>query len=238
LKRYDHFLAPCDLLPQAIPSLIHCLTAAKLGQVDQATASNISADLGCNRPIPVRPNSFFDTSMQCSFPGHEVYEAILPISSTLQTLENNIEFANKYITPISINNNYVHVARAEESLQRLENSYQALMYLRQNFIDACQKYYLNDTVAEWLEVYITPHLNNLYEYLKATKSVMKGKLTVHALAFYLQNNLKNFLNFKNGSGTHVHCQLRRSIFLNAWIKKLPTYFRYAEIHLNSTFFIY
>ncbi len=174
--RYDHFLAPCDLLPQAVPSLIYCLTAATIGEVNQTEAKKIEQDLGCNRPIAMNPKNMFDTSVICTFPGHEVYEAIIPMDSLIQTLASNIEFANKYITAVSINQNYAHVARAEESLHKLENSYAQLVYFQNKFIKACEKYYMSDTVAEWLDVYITPHLNNLYEYLKATKRVMKGRI--------------------------------------------------------------
>lgn len=51
-SRYDHFLALCDLLPQAIPSLIYNLETMRLGRLDEEKKRNISEQLGCNSYIP------------------------------------------------------------------------------------------------------------------------------------------------------------------------------------------
>lgn len=48
-SRYDHFLALCDLLPQAIPQLASSLQALKLGrELDTNAFAQIETKLGCN----------------------------------------------------------------------------------------------------------------------------------------------------------------------------------------------
>ncbi len=51
-KRYDHFLALCDLLPEAIPSLIFNLQTIQLGRISPEKKFEISQKLGCIGEIP------------------------------------------------------------------------------------------------------------------------------------------------------------------------------------------
>ena len=70
--RYDHFMALCDLLPQAIPSLIYNLQTMQYGRISTERKFEISNRLGCLMDIPWRPDDINNVTMKCSFPGHEV----------------------------------------------------------------------------------------------------------------------------------------------------------------------
>lgn len=50
--RYDHFLALCDLLPEAVPSLIYNLQTMIYGRITPERKYEIGKRLGCNVDIP------------------------------------------------------------------------------------------------------------------------------------------------------------------------------------------
>ena len=126
MVRYDHFLALCDLLP---PSLIYNLQTVILGKISNLKRVEISNKLGCSSPIPWTPEEIYDGYITCNFTGHEIYEAVLPINNIIRNLKSNLEFADKYMTPLNLDYNYIHRARAVECLERLISDYYALKSL-------------------------------------------------------------------------------------------------------------
>ena len=172
-SRYDHFLQLCDLLPEAIPSLIFNLQTVQLGKITMQMRMNISRQLGCHQTLPWTPDDISNSFIQCTFPGHEVYEAILPMKIIFENLAENLEFARNYMSPISIKHNYAHKSRAKEVINKLKFTYNEMVKFKNNFIRACKNIYWEDTTNEWLEVYFMPEFSALYEYIKAIESVMK-----------------------------------------------------------------
>ncbi len=171
-SRYDHFLALCDLLPQSMPSLIYNLQTVILGRISNLKRIEISNKLGCSSPIPWTPEEIYDGYITCNFTGHEIYEAVLPINNIIRNLKSNLEFADKYMTPLNLDYNYIHRARAVECLERLISDYYALNKLRKKFIQVSQSIYWNDTIVEWLAVYVVPHLDPLYFKIKKIKKLL------------------------------------------------------------------
>lgn len=170
-SRYDHFLQICDLLPQAIPSLIVNLQALQYGEVTMQMRMNISRQLGCRQTIPWTPEAALKSFIKCTFPGHEIYEIIVEMQILFDELAKSMEFARKYMSPISIQYNYAHKARAKETIEKLETAYDEMNLFKKRFIDACQTIYLEDTINEWLAVYFMPEFEKLYEYIVAIKKV-------------------------------------------------------------------
>lgn len=171
-SRYDHFLQPCDLLPQAIPSLIYNLKTVQLGSISNEQRVSISHELGCQNQIPWTREEVSGNYMSCTFPGHEVYEAILPINHVLRAAKENVDYARKYVSIISISYNYVHKARAHEVLPRLQSSYESLNQFKKRFIESGKKYYWDDTIYEWLEVYFIQSLYELHDYIVNIKRIL------------------------------------------------------------------
>ena len=160
-------------MPQSIPSLVFNLQALVHGRLNPEKRVKISNQLGCSNSLPWTPEEIYDNNIVCEFPGHEVYEAILTIKNLIKNLEPNLEFAKKYMTPLNLNYNYVHKARAYEVLEKLNYDYVALNRFKNRFIEAAQIVYRNDTIVEWLTVYLIPHLDPLYDLILKTKEIMK-----------------------------------------------------------------
>jgi hexosaminidase len=170
-SRYDHFLALCELLPEAIPSLIFNLRLMQYGELTTKHRELITNELGCNTQLPWQPSDIqyghqFRNNLHCSFPGHEVYETVISLKPIVENLKEKMKFANKYMTPLHLNFHYLHKSRSMEVIEKLSNNYNDLLVYKNRFEMAASKVYMNDTINEWLMDYlIIPHLEPLYRLL-------------------------------------------------------------------------
>ena len=170
-SRYDHFLTLCDLLPQAVPSIVFNLQTVKHGSLNQQQVNDISNSLGCSFPIPWSIEEMkYSRQIQCNFTGNEMYKVVLALEALIPAVNENIVFAKKYMSPMNMQYNYIHKARADEALPRLKSAYYSLNQLKNDFLSFGQKYYDNDTLNEWLLVYLVPHLDPVYEMISSIKS--------------------------------------------------------------------
>lgn len=167
--RYDHMLQLCDLLPEAVPSLIYNLQTMQLGEITNDRRSEIGQLLGCSGNVPWTPDKIYFGSIQCSFPGHEVYEAILPINGVIKRAQEAMQFAQLYMTPIHLNYNYLHKQRAHECLGKLTGEYYELRQFMDRFKESARTMYSEDTINEWLMVYLTPHLDPVFDMITSIK---------------------------------------------------------------------
>jgi hexosaminidase len=161
-SRYDHFLALCDLLPEATPSLVFNLRVMQTGPLNDAIKGEITRDLGCIGQLPWNGKDVYG-SVRCEFPGHEVYEAILPIENVLRSYKDTMEFADKYMSPLNLRYGYLHKMRALEVMSKLNFEYISMNAFKDNFIKACNEMYWEDTAKEWLLVYFIPQLDRVYD---------------------------------------------------------------------------
>ena len=181
-SRYDHFLVLCDLLPQAIPSLVYCMQTMQYGELNEEKKSQIqSSILGCNNqvpwwnswPHPVSLQDLYNLPNKCNFPGHELYTIVIRLDQTIQNVKPNLEFADKYLSDFQLNNNYIHKSRSLEVKSKLLGDYQSLNAFRKKFIQASQPIYNDDTIVEWLDVYFMPHFQKLYFKLSSLEKAYK-----------------------------------------------------------------
>lgn len=162
-SRYDHFLQLCDILPEAIPSLIMNLQTLQYGRITTDRKYEIGKRLGCSADIPWTPEDIYFGSIKCTFPGHEIYEAILPINTIISRAKEDMDFSRKYMTPIHLNYNYLHKQRAHEVLEKLRSSYYNFIQFINHFKFAARTLYTNDTINEWLAVYVSTELDPIYD---------------------------------------------------------------------------
>ena len=190
-SRYDHFITLCDLLPQAIPSLIFNLKAMKIGKLTEKIKNEITVQLGCNGPITWNSENI-NMNINCDFPGHEVYEAILPIESMIDSTSKTIKFAEKYVSPINLENSYLHVKRTQEVMGRLIKQFNKLIVFKNNFLKAAETMYWEDTGNEWLRVYFIHHLDKVYDMIISIKNKShKNSWEPRPLQIRLRNYMVN-----------------------------------------------
>lgn len=173
-SRYDHFLTLCDLLPEAIPSLIFNLQVMQYGPLDDQKKQEITKRLGCSGQIPW--DGVVNYPVKCNFPGHEVYEAMLPLQSILHTLKADMEFAEKYVSPMNLEYAYLHRKRTSEVLERVRYTYTSMVDFKDRFIEACNAMFWPDVANEWLLVYFIPHFDPLYNMLEKVKNLSSKKV--------------------------------------------------------------
>jgi hexosaminidase len=170
-SRYDHFLALCELLPQALPSLVFNLKVLQVGPLSDSAKYEVWSKLGCKRPIPWYGATDAYGAIECTnLPGYEVYDALLPLENTLK-LQDSVEFAKKYMTPLNLDYNYLHKMRSIEVLNRLTREYFMLNIHRNIFLHACQNMYFEETGKEWIAVYLAPYLDTVYELMMRIKNL-------------------------------------------------------------------
>ena len=176
-SRYDHFLGLCDILPQAIPSLVFNLQAIQYGPLTGEMKRNITLQLGCNEEVPWYGEfpSYMSSSLACKFPGHEIYEAMLPYGALLKVTRSNMEFAQKYVTNFHLVDGNLHKKRSREVVERLAGDYGMLNSFRKNFIAACETMFYEDTAPEWLTIYFLPTFDKIHDIL----TMIKKQETVH-----------------------------------------------------------
>jgi len=170
-SRYDHFLTLCDLLPQAVPSIVFNLQTVKHGSLNQFQINTISDSLGCSYQIPwsLEEMRYFN-HIQCNFTGNELYKVVISLEALLPNIKEHMEFAKKYMSPMNMQYNYIHKARADEVLPRIKSTYLSLNQLKNNFLNFGHKYYHEDTLNEWLLVYLVPYLDPIYEMILSIKN--------------------------------------------------------------------
>ncbi|CAF0942961.1 unnamed protein product [Brachionus calyciflorus] len=168
-SRYDHFLTLCDILPQSIPSLIFNLQVMQHGRLTEQKKEEISRQLGCTGQIPWDGNVNYPIT--CQFPGHEVYEAMLPLQPILANYKADMEFAEKYVSPMNLMYAYLHKKRTSEVLDKLRYLYSSMSNFKDNFIKACDTMYWPDVANEWLLVYFIPQFDDLYNILSRVKNL-------------------------------------------------------------------
>lgn len=82
-----------------------------------------------------------------------------------------MDFTALYMSPLSLNYNYIHKKRASECVMELSRAYNAMIQFQNKFVKACDNMYNNDTAVEWLEVYFTPQFDKLYSTLVTIKKL-------------------------------------------------------------------
>lgn len=172
-SRYDHFLELCDLLPTAIPSLIFNLRAIQIGQINELARRQVDKELGCYPGTPWTNEEINEGQITCSFPGHEIYEVILTLPAIKRRYEENYRFAKRYATNVNLMYNYLHKARGQEALAKLQSDYESMVAFKKRFESVAHKIYHQETVNEWLTVNLIEDLDKLHSYLSKIQRALK-----------------------------------------------------------------
>ncbi len=163
-------------MPQAIPSLIFNLNTVKHGKLSTERINGINTQLGCNGRIPWTMTEIqYSSYIQCHFPGHELYEIVISLESLKPNLAKNLEYAQKYMSPMNSIYNYIHSLRYVEIMPQLIRDYNSLIKLKNDFFIYGKNYYHNETLNEWTLVYLVPHLDPIYNMIMSIRNNSRVK---------------------------------------------------------------
>lgn len=96
---------------------------------------------------------------------------MLGLKSSLDTYQSAMDYTALYVSPLSLNFDYLHKKRAAECVEKLEYAFRSMVTYRNRFVSACDTMFNNDTAVEWLAVYFTPYLDKLHSTLTAIKNL-------------------------------------------------------------------
>lgn len=102
-------------------------------------------------------------------------ELIVMYENLLKEVKSGLDFSELYLTPVSLRYNYAHKKRSEEVKRRLLPLYVKLLDFRKKFTFSCKSIYTDDTVIEWLSVYLEPYLEKIYNILSTIAQQKNSK---------------------------------------------------------------
>uniref|UniRef100_A0AAF5PI42 beta-N-acetylhexosaminidase n=1 Tax=Wuchereria bancrofti TaxID=6293 RepID=A0AAF5PI42_WUCBA len=151
-QRFDHFAIICEVIPVGLLSAAVNMAVLKNGQYGSEVMRSVSQSLKCSSVLYFDKNSS-PFIPQCSFPGVHVFHAVQTLHSTINSVEEQV-----------FNDYQVRgwIARFNE-----KHLYTQAWYLDQVLYKVksaeMQTVFYNDTVAEFVYVYVKPTLKRLEE---------------------------------------------------------------------------
>ncbi|XP_069065829.1 hexosaminidase D-like [Pleurodeles waltl] len=173
-QRYDHFSALCELLPMGIPSLAVCLQTLEHGNFSKEAKKHVLESLG-----------FKDMDLTTSickgkgaFPGSEIYHLVGQIHGELETKVNGLMndvrqnipgWFSRYHRKHRFGNPYKMELFGHTVLKGHEELEAVIKQLRDHLAEV----FFPDTVEEWMEEYVNPHMDPLREFVKDYHEILK-----------------------------------------------------------------
>ncbi|XP_074867120.1 hexosaminidase D-like [Carettochelys insculpta] len=172
-QRYDHYSVLCELLPVGIPSLAVCLQTLVNGGFTEATKKKTLDVLGF-RNIHLEKGTCEGNG---AFPGSEVYHMVEKINSQLR---ESILKALEEESAIQGWFSLYHRKHRFGNPRNLENFGSKILKLHedwesflQNFRAQLDAIYFPDTVEEWMEENVNPHMDQLRQLVKDYKEIVR-----------------------------------------------------------------
>lgn len=169
-QRYDHFTVLCELLPLAIPSLVACLFTILEGSFNADTHLKVSNFLGFMEPIALdaypRPTPL--PSKMPRFPGANVFihvNCLANLLSEYHQLLQHPSFKGAF-SKYQIQRGWTNPLHIDQFLPKAKCLLSNLEGLNMQLRNAMDEYYYSDTITEWLEVNLAPHLKQLAKIVK------------------------------------------------------------------------
>lgn len=164
-QRFDHFAIICEIIPVGLLSAAVNMAVLKNGQYDFEVMRSVSQSLKCSSVLYFDKNSS-PFIPQCSFPGVHVFHAVQTLHSTINSVEEQV--FNDYqvrgwIARFNEKHLYTQAWYLDQVLYKVKSFLREMEVCEQNIKTEMQTVFYNDTVAEFVYVYVKPTLKRLEE---------------------------------------------------------------------------
>uniref|UniRef100_A0A8R1TU21 beta-N-acetylhexosaminidase n=1 Tax=Onchocerca volvulus TaxID=6282 RepID=A0A8R1TU21_ONCVO len=164
-QRFDHFAIICEVIPVGLLSAAVNMAVLKSGQYGSEVMQSVSEVLKCSSVLYFDKNSS-PFIPQCTFPGIHVFHAVQTLHSTINSVEEQV--FNDYqvrgwIARFNEKHLYTQAWYLDQVLYKVKSFLREMEICEQNIKTEMQTVFYNDTVAEFVYVYVKPTLKRLEE---------------------------------------------------------------------------
>ncbi|XP_063171251.1 hexosaminidase D-like [Candoia aspera] len=172
-QRYDHYSALCELLPVGIPSLAVCLQTLVNGGFTDATKRRVLAILGFQN-LHLEKNTCEGTG---AFPGSDIYRMVEQVDGQLKdsvakVLEEESSIKG-WFSPYHRKHQFGNPRNMESFGSRVLKVHEDWESVIQTLRSHMESIYFPDTVEEWMEENVNPHMDRLREFVRDFKEVIR-----------------------------------------------------------------
>ncbi|KAM6424536.1 hexosaminidase D-like isoform 1-T3 [Liasis olivaceus] len=172
-QRYDHYSALCELLPVGIPSLAVCLQTLVNGGFTDATKKKVLSILGFQN-LHLEKNTCEGTG---AFPGSDIYRMVEQVDGQLKdsvakVLEEESSIKG-WFSPYHRKHQFGNPRNMESFGSKVLKVHEDWESIIQTLRSQMESIYFPDTVEEWMEENVNPHMDRLREFVRDFKEVIR-----------------------------------------------------------------
>ncbi|XP_032087148.1 hexosaminidase D-like isoform X4 [Thamnophis elegans] len=172
-QRYDHYSALCELLPVGIPSLAVCLQTLVNGGFTDAAKKKVLAILGFQN-LHLEKNTCEGTG---AFPGADIYRLVEQVDGQLKdsvskVLEDESSIKG-WFSPYHRKHQFGNPRNMESFGSKVLKVHEEWESIIQTLRSHMENIYFPDTVEEWMEENVNPHMDHLREFVRDFKEVIR-----------------------------------------------------------------
>ncbi|XP_066496784.1 hexosaminidase D-like isoform X2 [Tiliqua scincoides] len=172
-QRYDHYSVLCELLPVGIPSLAVCLQTLVNGGFTDATRKKVLDMLGF-QSMQLEKSTCEGNG---AFPGSDIYRMVEQVNdqlkdSVVKVLEQESSIKG-WFSPYHRKHLFGNPRNMESfgsKVLKVHENWETFIQTLRSHMDSI---YFSDTVEEWMEENVNPHMDRLREFVRDFKEILR-----------------------------------------------------------------